>query len=111
MLEPDTLVARASKPLESQVADGLMLCDLESGDILSLNATARAIWEAIAAPTTIPAICETLRRLFIVDETECLRDVTAALSEFERRGFVQIKPYVELSVQPGAAIDGDALSI
>lgn len=98
MLQSETLVMRASKPLESVVADGLMLCNLETGDILSLNVTARAIWEAIAEPVTIATICETLRRRFIVDEVWCLRDVTTALSEFERRRFVRITPPSELNV-------------
>jgi hypothetical protein len=96
MLHQKTLVMRANAPLESQVEDGLMLCDLETGDILSLNPTARAIWEAIAEPVTIGAICQTLQRRFTVEEDKCLLDVTAALSEFERRKFVRITPPAEL---------------
>jgi hypothetical protein len=111
VLEPETMVTRASKPLESRIADGLMLCDLETGDILSLNATARALWEAIAEPVTISAICETVQRRFVVDEAQCLRDVTAALSEFERRGFVRITPAAPPASSAEAAIAGDALSI
>jgi hypothetical protein len=75
-----------------------MLCDLETGDILSLNATARAIWEAIAEPVTVVAICETLQRRFAVDAAECLQDVTEALNEFEQRKFVRMTP-------PGALAD------
>jgi hypothetical protein len=69
-----------------------MLCDLETGDILSLNATARAIWEATAKPVTIASLCETLQRRFAVDAAECLQDVTEALNEFERRKFVRMTP-------------------
>jgi hypothetical protein len=96
MLHQKTMVMRANAPLESQVENGLILCDLETGDILSLNPTARAIWEAIAEPATVAAICETLQHRFIVEENECLLDVTAALSEFERRRFVRITPPAEL---------------
>jgi hypothetical protein len=111
MLQPETLIMRAGKPFESTVADGLMLCSLETSGILSLNVTARAIWEAIAEPVTILAICETLQRRFVVDEVECLRDVTVALSEFELRGFVRIMPAAQPARPGRAANDGDALSI
>ena len=92
MLQPTTMVVRAGEPFESLIADGLMLCHLETGDLLSLNATARAIWEAIAGPATIAAICETLQRRFVVGWTECLQDVTAAVNELEQRGFVRVTP-------------------
>lgn len=96
MRHPGTVVMRTHAPLETGVDDSLMLCDLQSGDILSLNATARAIWEAIADPVTIAAICETLQRRFAVDAAACRQDVTAALNEFERRKFVRMTPPAEL---------------
>jgi len=111
MLQPTTVVMRTGKPLESLIADGLMVCDLETGDLLSLNATARAIWEAIAEPATITAICETLQQRFAVGESQCLRDLATALAEFERRGFVRITPPTEPSIPAQAATDGDALSL
>jgi hypothetical protein len=111
MLQPKTVVMRAGKSFEAFVADGLMLCDLETGNLLSLNVTARAIWEAIAAPVTIAAISEALQRRFAVSEDECLRDLTTALAEFERRGFVQIALAAELSPSARAANDVDALSL
>ena len=90
MVQPMTVVRRANAPLESRIEDCLLLCDLDTGDILSLNATARAIWEAIAEPTTIISICETLQSRFAVDDALCLRAVTTAVSEFERRKFVLV---------------------
>jgi hypothetical protein len=111
MLQPNTVVMRAGTSLETMIADGLMLCDLETGNLLSLNVTARAIWEAIAAPVTIAAISEALQRRFAVSEDQCLRDLTTALTEFDRRGFVQIRPAAELSPSARAANDVDALSI
>ena len=98
-----TVVTRANAPLENGIDDCLMLCNLATGDILSLNATARAIWEAIAEPATITAICETLQRSFAVDAAECLRDVTEALNEFERRKFVQMRAPAELADAPQRA--------
>ncbi|HUE11255.1 MAG TPA: PqqD family protein [Steroidobacteraceae bacterium] len=74
-----------------------MLFNVETADILSLNATARAIWEAIAEPVTIATVCETLQRRFVVDAAACLQDVAAALNEFERRGFVRITPPAEFA--------------
>jgi hypothetical protein len=111
MLQPQTVAARTGKPFASQIADSLLLCDLETGDLLSLNTTARAIWEAIAEPATIATICEVLQRRFSVDEAECLRDVTAALSEFERRGFVRLTAAADAADTPKAAIDRNALSV
>ena len=111
MLQPKTVVMRSCEPFESLFADGLLLCDLKTGDVLSLNATARAIWEAIAEPVTIATIGEALQRRFAVSEDQCLRDLTTALTEFERRGFVRITPAAEPSIPARAANDGDALSI
>jgi hypothetical protein len=111
MLQPKTVAMRAGKPLEGLIADGLMLCDVETGHLLSLNATARAIWEAIAKPATITAICEALQQRFAVSESQCLRDLTTALTEFERRGFVRITPPSEPPAPAQAETDGDALSL
>jgi hypothetical protein len=111
MLQSKTVVMRAGKSFEALVADGLMLCDLETGNLLSLNVTARAIWEAMAAPVTIAAICEVLERRFAVSKDECLRDLTTALAEFERRGFVRTTPAAALSLSAEAANDVDALSL
>jgi hypothetical protein len=111
MLQPETVVMRACKPLESLFADGLLLCDLETGDVISLNATAHAIWEAMAEPITIAAICEALQQRFAVSEDQCLRDLATALAEFERRRFVRMRPAVEPSLPARAVNDGDALSI
>ena len=98
MPHPETMVTRAIAPLQTNSGDSLMVCDLESGDILALNSTARAIWEAVAEPATIASICERLQRSFVVDEDDCVQAVAAALSEFERRGFVRMTP-------PGARAD------
>lgn len=104
MRHPETIVMRANAPLESGINDCLMLCDLETGDILSLNATARAIWEAIAEPITLAGLCDALQRRFAVDDAQCLQDVTVALSEFERHRFVRLAPPAKLR---GAAGNSD----
>jgi len=98
MLDPATVVVRAIEPLESAIEDGLMLCDVETGDILTLNATARVIWEATADRVAISAICAKLQSRYAVEGAQCLEAVTAALNELELRGFVRLTP-------PGALVE------
>ncbi len=86
------LVTRAVAPLETSFGDGVMLCDIESGDTFALNVTAAAIWEAIRQPATVAEIRQKLQQRFEVDDAACAEAVTLTLGELHKRKFVRIEP-------------------
>jgi hypothetical protein len=89
MLHPESVVMRWTAPLETPQFESLFLCDIDTGEILALNVTARAIWEAIKHPITIKALCEILQCRFTVSEAECLQAVTETLGRFEQYKFAR----------------------
>jgi hypothetical protein len=88
----DPLVTRAAQPLETPFGDGLMLCDVGTGDTAALNVTAAAIWQAIAQPTAVSDVRRALQRQFAVDDATCAAAVESTLAELEARGFIRLTP-------------------
>lgn len=59
-----------------RVDDSVILLDRENGSCYALNATGSRIWDLIAEPVSIDALCQTICTEFSVDRDTCERDVT-----------------------------------
>jgi hypothetical protein len=89
-LENNTLVRRGKDVPFSQLDDELLAIDAQAGYCYSLNATAGHVWELIATPISLDAICAQLRREYTVDEQTCRREVTTLLQGLCDAGLVQV---------------------
>ncbi len=69
--------------------DERLAIDAAAGYCYSLNESAGRVWELIASPASLGAICAQLRKEFAVDEQTCLRDVSAVLRGLCDAGLVQ----------------------
>jgi hypothetical protein len=63
----------------SQIEDGYVMVNINTGKYVSLNQTANAIWKALASPRTTPELCELLQAQFDVGAPACAKAVEAAL--------------------------------
>jgi hypothetical protein len=72
-----TIVKRAKDVLFSQLDDELLAIDAQAGYCYSLNETAGRVWELIATPMPISALCAQLRQEFAVDEAACQQETLA----------------------------------
>jgi hypothetical protein len=87
----DTAVIQRGKDIPfSQLDDELLAIDAQAGYCYSLNETAGRVWNLIATPMSLEAICAQLRREYAVDEPTCRREVTALLQGLCDAGLVQV---------------------
>lgn len=89
-IELTTIIRRGKDIPFSQLDDELLALDAQAGYCYSLNETAGRVWDLIAAPTSLEAICAQLRREYAVDELTCRRQVTALLQGLCDAGLVQV---------------------
>ena len=89
-IEANTLVQRGKDISFSQLDDELLAIDAQAGFCYSLNETAGRVWDLIATPISLDAICAQLGRQFAVDEQTCRREVTALLQGLCDAGLVQV---------------------
>ena len=73
------IVKRCKDMPFSQLDDELLAIDAQAGYCYSLNETAGRVWELIATPMPVSAVCALLRQEFAVDEATCLRETVALL--------------------------------
>jgi hypothetical protein len=90
LLSDTTLVQRGKDIPFSQLDDELLAIDAQAGYCYSLNETAGRVWDMIATPMSLGAICAQLRREYAVDEPTCRREVTALLQGLCDAGLVQV---------------------
>jgi Coenzyme PQQ synthesis protein D (PqqD) len=85
-----TIVQQAKDLLFSQLDDELLAIDAQAGYCYSLNESAGRVWDLIATPMSLDAVCAQLRQEYEVDEQTCLREVTTLLRGLCDAGLVQL---------------------
>lgn len=89
-ISPTTVIVRADQPLSAPVGDGLVLFSLDTSKYYAFDEITTAIWERIAAPTTVAELCRTLQEEFDVSPAQCESDVLELLDALHARGLVSI---------------------
>ncbi len=89
-LQPTTLLRRGKDIPFSLLDNELLAIDSQAGYCYSLNTTAGRVWDLIATPLSLDAICVQLRKEYTVDEQTCRREVTALLQGLFDAGLVQV---------------------
>ncbi len=89
-IEPTTILQRSKDIAFSQLDDELLALDAQAGYCYSLNETAGRVWDLIAAPVSIEAICAQLQREYAVDEPTCRGQVIALLQGLCDAGLAQV---------------------
>lgn len=89
-IEPTTIVRRGKDIPFSQLDDELLAIDAQAGYCYSLNETAGRVWDLIATPLSLDAICAQLQREYTVDEATCERETITLLQGLCDAGLVQV---------------------
>ncbi|MDQ1301198.1 MAG: hypothetical protein QG637_1119 [Chloroflexota bacterium] len=75
----------------SKLDDEMLAIDAQAGYYYSLNESAGRVWEMIAEPVAVGAVCAQLRREFAVAPEACTRDVLGLLQGLHDAGLVQVQ--------------------
>lgn len=89
-LEKQAIVKRTRDIPFSLLDDELLAIDSQAGYCYSLNETAGRVWNLIASPLSIKAVCTLLRGEYTVDEATCLHEVTALIRALHQAGLAEI---------------------
>lgn len=76
---------------DCSLSDEAVLYSSECGKALSLNSSAKAVWELCDGSRTIVEISQELGKRFGCSGTELLSDVITAISEFQKLSFLELK--------------------
>lgn len=87
-LTPTSRVVRSDEFITSTVDNELVMMSLEKGTYYGLDAIGSQIWENIATPITIEALCQKLVAQFEVNPEECQTDVLTFLNELHQEDMV-----------------------
>ncbi len=87
----NTLPCRLNGITDCSLSDEAVLHSPESEKALSLNSSAKAIWELCDGSRTIVEISQELGKRFGCPGTELLSDVITAISEFHKLSFLELK--------------------
>ena len=92
MLSGSTVVVRCSEPLSAEVGEEIVVFSAERGSYHAFGASGSRIWELLEEPTTVSALCVTLRSEYDVDEERCFEDVTSFLEELRQAELIEVRP-------------------
>lgn len=88
-VQPTTVFRRKVELPFSQLDDELLAVDAQAGYCYSLSETAGRVWDLIATPMSLAAICAQLGREYAVDEQTCQRQVVALLQSLREAGLAE----------------------
>jgi hypothetical protein len=85
-----TVVARNDEPVAIDVDETIVMMSILQGKYYGLDEIGTRIWELIAEPRSIGAVCATLLQEFDVDEETCRRDVLDFVRELAGEKLVRV---------------------
>ncbi|MBU0493235.1 MAG: PqqD family peptide modification chaperone [Chloroflexi bacterium] len=86
----DTLVAQAEDVISAPVGNEVVMLRLESSAYYDTDDIGAEIWQWIAIPITVRALCDRLLSLYDVPADQCHADVLAFLQQAFDEGTIQI---------------------
>ena len=86
----NSTVKRATDLPFSKLGKEFLAIDAQAGYCYSLNETSERVWDLIATPTQVSAVCARLRQEYTVDEATCRKSVVRLLQRLCEAGLVQV---------------------
>lgn len=85
-----TLVTRKTNTTFSEIDNELVMMDLEHGKFFGLNEVGSTIWNLIAEPITVKALCDKLQLEYKVDRQECEEHTKSFLLALEESNMLKL---------------------
>jgi hypothetical protein len=89
-IAPGSIVAQRRDVLTTIVDGEVMALNVDSEMIIGLDPIASRIWDLIAEPVSIGAVCDMLVCEFEVEPETCLKDLLATLEDLATDGLINI---------------------
>lgn len=89
-IDYNSTVKRATDLPFSKLGNEFLAIDAQAGYCYSLNETSERVWNLIAKPALVSAVCARLRKEYTVDEATCRNSVVKLLQRLCEAGLVQV---------------------
>ncbi len=89
-IRPTTLISRARAVTFDQVDQEYYAVDSKAGYFYNLSETGKRIWDLLATPQVVDALCIQLQHEYRVDAATCLQQVVQVLAKLRDAGLVQM---------------------
>lgn len=88
-IAPQTVLARSSQVLYSEVDGDVTMMSVESGKYYSLKEVGARIWSLLERPMCPEQICDQLMAEYRIDRERCEADVMSVLRHMASEGIVE----------------------
>lgn len=85
------VVAQSSDPICAEVDGEVVMMSIAKGNYYGLDAVGGRVWQLIATPSTVAAVCETLMAEFAVERAACEADVLRFLEDLRAQGLIEVQ--------------------
>ena len=89
-LSPADRISRSGGAIFAEIDDQVVALDAAKGVCYGLDAIGARIWLLIAPAITVTDLCDQLVTEYLVDRTDCERDVRDLLLDLAKVGLVEI---------------------
>jgi len=89
-INPGTVVAAIPDQVSSDLADEVIILELESGTYYGLDAVGARIWNHVQEPSTVHEIIDRLMAEYEVERQTCTEDVLALLREMRDEKLITV---------------------
>jgi len=91
-LSPLSMVRRSEDQIAATVDGEVIILSIERGSYFGLDDIGSKIWERLAAPIRVDALCDLLAQKYDADRPTIERDVLALLEKLVAAGLVSAAP-------------------
>lgn len=89
-LSLSSTVTRSDEPLGASLPDGMVLFSATQGQYYTFDEITTDIWNQLAQPVVVAALCRSLEHRFDVTAVQCETDVLRLLEALRTRGLVVV---------------------
>lgn len=89
-IELSTTVVRTEGLMTAPVDNDIVILNMKGNNYISLDSIGRRIWELIAVPISVTALCRQLATEFQGTEEQIAADVVSFLTRLEAEGLVRV---------------------
>jgi hypothetical protein len=90
-LSASTVVVRCPDAITRAAGEALLMLDSRNNAYFELDSVGRRIWDLIAEPRQVGALCQTLVGEFVVSAETCEADVLAFLEKLAAADLVTVR--------------------
>lgn len=75
-----------------ELAGETVILDMRSGQYFALDPIGTRIWQSLATPQTLSALCDSLVEEYDVEPEVCREDVSKLLIQMQENGLITVSP-------------------